>query len=48
MILQQIQEYFEKKNWSLPLNKDEMDNSYLAAMDFKIGNTVFNIFCKIS
>ncbi|MBK8638679.1 MAG: YbjN domain-containing protein [Chromatiaceae bacterium] len=47
MILQQIQEYFEKKNWSYSLNKDEMDNSYLAAMDFKIGNTVFNIFCEI-
>lgn len=47
MILQQIQEYFEKQNWQYSIKKDEIDNSFLAIMDFKIGNTVFNLFCEI-
>ncbi len=47
MILQKIEEYFEKQNWTYLIEKDETDNSYLASFNYKIGNTVFSLFCEI-
>lgn len=47
MILNQIEEYFEKQNWQYSISQDEIDNSYLSTSYHKIGNTIFSLFLEI-
>lgn len=47
MIIQQIEEYFEKQNWQYSIQKDETDNSYLSTSYHEIGDTIFSLFLEI-